>query len=162
MQLQKYLRHWTVIWFKWLVHDLVLATPLHPILKLLAIQGHAKKYDEQLWMEGRREVSILSQRPVTSSDLEQERSLFSSVSTFFKLVVAAICFVCRESGQRSFSYCYSPGFFFLSKQSIFLLHMPVKRNRNKLILSPRKSKVFTLTLNFPIILRCSNICMKFG
>ena len=162
MQLQKYLRHWTVIWFKWLVHDLVLAIPLHPILKLLAIQGHAKKYDEQLWMEGRREVSILSQRPVTSSDLEQERSLFSSVSTFFKLVVAAICFVCRESGQRSFSYCYSPGFFFLSKQSIFLLHMPVKRNRNKLILSPRKSKVFTLTLNFPIILRCSNICMKFG
>ena len=108
----------------------MLVTPLHPILKLLAIQGHAKKMDEQLRMGGRREVSVISQRPVTSSDLEQERSHFSSVSTFFKPVLAAICFVCRESGQRGFSYYYCPGFF-LSKQSIFLFHMPVKRNRNK-------------------------------
>ena len=119
MQLQKYLRHWTVIWLKWPVHDLVLVTPLHPILKLLAIQGHAKKLDEQLWMGGRREVSIVSQRPVNSSDLEQERSLFSSVSTFFKLAVAAICFVCRESGQRCFSYYYSPGFFFCLNNPLF-------------------------------------------
>ena len=40
-------------------------------------------------MGGRREVSILSHRPVTSSDLKQERLFFrESVSTFLKLVVA--------------------------------------------------------------------------
>ena len=40
-------------------------------------------------MEGRREVSIISHRPVTRSDLKQERSFFrGSVSTFLQLVVA--------------------------------------------------------------------------
>ena len=40
-------------------------------------------------MGGRREVSILSHRPVTSSDLKQERLFFrESVSTFLQLVVA--------------------------------------------------------------------------
>ena len=40
-------------------------------------------------MGGRREVSIISDRPVTRSDLKQERSLFrGSVSTFLQLVVA--------------------------------------------------------------------------
>ena len=40
-------------------------------------------------MGGRREVSILSHRPVTSSDLKQERLCFrESVSTFLQLVVA--------------------------------------------------------------------------
>ena len=40
-------------------------------------------------MGGRREVSIISHRPVTSSDLKQERSFFrGSVSTFLQLVVA--------------------------------------------------------------------------
>ena len=40
-------------------------------------------------MEGRREVSIISLRPVTGSDLKQER-LFcrQSVGTFLQLVVA--------------------------------------------------------------------------
>ena len=38
---------------------------------------------------GRREVSILSHRPVTSSDLKQDRLFFrESVSTFLQLVVA--------------------------------------------------------------------------
>ena len=41
-------------------------------------------------MEGRREVSIISRRPVTRSDLKQERSFFrGSVSTFLQLVVAS-------------------------------------------------------------------------
>ena len=45
--------------------------------------------EEQLWMGGRREVSIISHRPVTSSDLKQKRSFFrGSVSTFLQLVVA--------------------------------------------------------------------------
>ena len=40
-------------------------------------------------MGGRREVSILSHRPVTSSDVKQERLFFrESVSTFLQLVVA--------------------------------------------------------------------------
>ena len=40
-------------------------------------------------MGGRREVSIISHRPVTRSDLKQERSFFrGSVSTFLQLVVA--------------------------------------------------------------------------
>ena len=47
-QLQKYLRHCTVFWLKWLVHDLVLVTPLHPFSKLLAIQDHAQNLEEQL------------------------------------------------------------------------------------------------------------------
>ena len=38
-------------------------------------------------MEGRREVSMISHRPVTSSNLKQERLLFLwSVSTFLQLV----------------------------------------------------------------------------
>ena len=40
-------------------------------------------------MGGRREVSIISHRPVTRSDLKQERSFFlRSVSLFLQLVVA--------------------------------------------------------------------------
>ena len=39
-------------------------------------------------MGGRREVSIIAHRPVTSSDLKQERSSFrGSVSTLLQLVV---------------------------------------------------------------------------
>ena len=40
-------------------------------------------------MEGRREVSVISHRPVTSSDLKPGRLFFrGSVSTFLQLVVA--------------------------------------------------------------------------
>ena len=40
-------------------------------------------------MEGRKEVSIISHRPVSSRDLEQERFFFCwSVSTILQLVVA--------------------------------------------------------------------------
>ena len=43
-------------------------------------------------MGGRREVSILPHRPVTNSDLKQERFCFcESVSTFVQLVVATAC-----------------------------------------------------------------------
>ena len=42
-------------------------------------------------MGGRRDVSVISHRPVTRSDLKQERSFFPwSVSTFFQLVVAML------------------------------------------------------------------------
>ena len=51
-------------------------------------------------MGGRREVSIISHRPVTRNDLKQERSFFrGSVSTFLQLVVAsgfgAPAIICR-------------------------------------------------------------------
>ena len=50
---------------------------------LLAIQDHAEKFEEQLWMEGRRKVSITSHRSVTSSDLKWVSQHFCtwSVST---------------------------------------------------------------------------------
>ena len=42
-------------------------------------------------MGGRGEVSIIFYRPVTRSDLKQERSFFrGSVSTFLQLVVAIV------------------------------------------------------------------------
>ena len=63
--------------------------PLHPLSKLLAIQDHTQNLEEQLWMGGRREVSIMFYRPVTRSDLKQETSFFrGSVSSFLQLVVA--------------------------------------------------------------------------
>ena len=51
---------------------------------------HAQNLEEQLTLNGgRREVSILSHRPVTSSDLKQDRLFFrESVSKFLQLVEA--------------------------------------------------------------------------
>ena len=89
-QLQKYLRHCTVFWYKWPVHHLVLVIPLHPLSKLTK-QDHAQNMEGQLWMGGRREVSIISQRPLNGSDLKHERVFFrESVSTFLQLVVATL------------------------------------------------------------------------
>ena len=52
-------------------------------------------------MEGRREVSIISHRPVTSSDLKQERLFCGrSVSNFFQLVVAWVAGTKRGGGGR--------------------------------------------------------------
>ena len=50
---------------------------------LLAIQDHAQNLEEQLWMEGRRKVSITLHRSVTSSDLKWVSQHFCnwSVST---------------------------------------------------------------------------------
>ena len=56
-------------------------------------------------MGGRREVSIISHRPVTRSDLKQERSFFrGSVSTFLQLVVAFI--VTKSATEHSRVFCY--------------------------------------------------------
>ena len=55
-------------------------------------------------MGGRREVSIISDRPVTRSDLKQERSFFrGSVSTFLQLIVA-IPLPRANYVKNSFSY----------------------------------------------------------
>ena len=72
---------------------LCLSSPLHPLSKLLAIQDHTQNLEEQLWMGGRREVSIIFNRPVTRSGLKQERSFFrGSVSSLLRLVV--VLFLC--------------------------------------------------------------------
>ena len=50
-------------------------------------------------MGGRRDVSIISPSPATSSDLKHERLFFpESVSTFLQLVVAepTFCFSCKQ------------------------------------------------------------------
>ena len=64
---------------------LCLWSTLHSLSLLRAIQDHAQNLEEQLWMEGRREVSItVSHRPVTITDLKQERSFFrQTVSIFY-------------------------------------------------------------------------------
>ena len=41
-------------------------------------------------MGGRSDGIIISHRPMTRSDLKQERSFFGSVSTFLQLVVAFV------------------------------------------------------------------------
>ena len=60
-------------------------------------------------MGGRRRVSVISHRPVTSRDLKQKRSFFrGNVSTFLQLVVGSsfgaisFCFVVKD-GHGSWS-----------------------------------------------------------
>ena len=56
-------------------------------------------------MGGRKEVSIISHRPVTRSDLQQEGSFFrESVSTFLQLVVAFIVTKSAIEHSRVFYY----------------------------------------------------------
>ena len=74
-------------WHKWPVHDLVLLIPPPPLIK---VASNTRPYTKLGWttLNG-REVSIISRRPVTRSDLKQERPfLRGSVSTFLQLVVA--------------------------------------------------------------------------
>ena len=90
-QLQQYLRHCTVFWLKWPVHDLVLVTPPPPLFKVASNTRPCSKLGGTTLNGGRRGVSILSHRLVTSSDLKQDRLFFhESVSTFLLLVVALI------------------------------------------------------------------------
>ena len=87
-QLQKYLRHSTLFWLKWLVHYLVLVTPPPPLFKVASNTRPCSRLGGTTLNGGRGEVSILSHRPVTSSDLKQDRLFFrESVSTFLQLVV---------------------------------------------------------------------------
>ena len=66
--------------------------PLHRLLKFLELQDHAPNWEKTtLKARAGREVSIISHRPVTSSDLKQERSCFrGSVLTFSLPLVVAL------------------------------------------------------------------------
>ena len=71
-QLQKYLRHCTVFWHKWLVYDLVLVIPPPPLIKVASNPRPCSKLGGAT-LNGReegREVGIISHRPVTSSNLK--------------------------------------------------------------------------------------------
>ena len=68
-------------------------------------------------MGGRREVSVIFYRPVTRSDLKQERSFFrGSVSSYLQLVVAV------DKKQKPLSWTASSLLFFFAK----LLHAKPK------------------------------------
>ena len=92
---------------------------------------------------GRRGVSILSHRPVTSSELKQDRLFFrESVSTFLLLVVATLSFVLLY-GQATQLHCQVHVFtFFLPSGIQSGEETDVGRKR----LNQALESLFTLTL----------------
>ena len=88
-QLQKYLRHCTVFWHKWPVHDLVFVIPPPPLIKVASNTRPCSKLGGTTlngWEEGGQ--YYISQT-CDQEHLKQERSFFrGSVSTFLQLVVA--------------------------------------------------------------------------
>ena len=88
-QLQKYSRHCTVFWHKWPVHDLLLVMA-PPLIKVASNTRPGSKLGRNNfeWEGGRREVTVISHRPMTSSNLKQERSFFHGhTSTFLQQVI---------------------------------------------------------------------------
>ena len=73
------MRHCTVFWLKWPAYDLVPVIPPPVLIKVASNTRPWSKHGETAVYGGRREVSIISPRPVTSSDLKQE----SGVSQYF-------------------------------------------------------------------------------
>ena len=64
---------------------LVLVTPLLSLSELLVIRDHAQNLEQQLWMRGgRKEVSVLSHRCVTSSEVKTA-GFRRSVLTFLNI-----------------------------------------------------------------------------
>ena len=74
-QFQKYLRHCTVFWLKWPVHDLLLVIPA-PSTPYQSCQQY--KTMLKTWRN-----NFESHRPVTSTDLKQERSFFRQTVSIF-------------------------------------------------------------------------------
>ena len=135
-QLQKYLRHCTVFWHKWPVHDLVLAIPPPPLIKVASnTRPYSKLKGTTLNLEGggRREVSIIFYRPVTKSDLKRERSFFrESVSSFLQLVVACTSPQAISTSPKPFlisRIVYNPSVIWISPKKQHLLVRQVK-NKN--------------------------------
>ena len=85
------------------------------------MQDHTQNLEEKLWIGGRREVSIISHRPLTRSNLKQERSFFrGTFSTFLQLVVAEVSNDKAKMrkwkgtwGQRGHLWLFTPGTCFL-------------------------------------------------
>ena len=67
----------------------MLVTPPPTLIKVASNRRPCSKLGGRTLNGGRKEVSIISHGPVTSSDLKHERLFFrASVSTFLQLVVA--------------------------------------------------------------------------
>ena len=87
--MQKYLRHCTVFWLKWPVHDLVLVNPPPPLVKVASNTRPCSKLGRTTLNGRKGEVSIISHRLTASGDLKYKRLLFrESVSTLLQMVVA--------------------------------------------------------------------------
>ena len=112
---------------------LCLWSPLHPLSKLLAIQDHTQNLEEQLWMGGRREVSIIFYRPVTRSDLKRERSFFRvSVSSFLQLVVAFTSPDVISTSPKNFSACRIDFTVPLLFEFLKKYHLPIGQVKNRI------------------------------
>ena len=95
--LQKYLRHCTVFWLKWPVHDLLLVIPA-PSTPYQSCQQY--KTMLKTWRN-----NFESHRPVTSTDLKQERSFFRQTVSIFcnwlKLLVEKSIIKSWRHGRRT-------------------------------------------------------------
>ena len=95
--LQKYLRHCTVFWLKWPVHDLVLVIPPPPLIKVASNTRPCSKHGGQYY--------TVSHRSVNNSDLKQERSFFPRTISIFciwlKFLVEKSVIKSRRHGRRT-------------------------------------------------------------
>ena len=96
-RLQKYLRHCTVFWLKWPVHDLVLVIPPPPLIKVASNTRPCSKHGGQYY--------TVSHRSVNNSDLKQERSFFPRTISIFciwlKFLVEKSVIKSRRHGRRT-------------------------------------------------------------
>ena len=131
---------------------LCLWSSLHPLSKLLAIQDHTQNLEEQLWMGGRREVSIIFHRPVTRSDLKQERSFFPWECL---IIFATGCSTCLWLPKRlceSIKACRkrsSGAWELLIQRNPDFSNLQGKRKLVREIGSSRNRKWHQITLNWP-------------
>ena len=106
-------------------------------------------------MGGRREVSIIFYRPVTRSDLKQERSFFrGSVSSFLQLVVAVFPAVNKYSYQYEHPLSnpsYAPGCLLATTTRLHFVFPFLFKSYNlsqvliiKTLISTRKAKKLSL------------------
>ena len=88
-QLQKYLRHCTVFWHKWPVHDLVLVFPLPPLIKVVSNTRPYSKLGGTT-LNGREEGVQYYILPTCDQERFEARKVVfrGSVSSFLQLVVA--------------------------------------------------------------------------
>ena len=89
-QLQKYLRHCTVFWHKWPVHDLVLVIPPPPLIK---VASNTRPYSKLggTTLNGREEGGQYHISPTYDQERFEARKVafHGSVSTFLQVVVAS-------------------------------------------------------------------------
>ena len=119
----------------------MLVIPPPPHIKVASnTRPEAQNLEEQLWMGGRREVSIISHRPVTRRDLKQERSFFVGVSQHFcnwLQLHSKRFWKCKKRPQLP-DPC-------IQKNIIYLFHGPI-------IISTNCSEVTDFPKTFPILL----------